>query len=355
LATVFSQFGKVNRKTLERVVFNNLGSDNKLLLVKPGHGFDNAVISLGDGRVVILTADPLSIIPSLGMEASAWLSIHLLASDFSTSAVRPQFAMLDLNLPQELSMEDFESYMKHLGNESKSLGISIAGGHTGKYPGCNFTIVGGGVLLGMANDNDYLTPAMAADGDKIMITKGAAIAATGVLSRAFPNKVRKEIGKRSFERAEEYLFKCSTVKDALTASSVGIRDEGVTSMHDATEGGVLGGLYELSSASRKAVVVEKERIFVSKETRKVCSFFGLDPLMTLSEGTLIITCKEDSAEEIQKKLRREGIESFLVGEVKGHIKNGLWIKSGGELSPLVPPSRDPYWDAYSNAMKSGWN
>jgi len=355
LATSFSQFGKVGRGILERVVFNNLGSDNELLLVKPGHGFDNAVISIGGGKVLILTADPLSMIPSLGMEASAWLSVHLLASDFTTSAVKPQFAMLDFNLPRELGIDDFENYIRRLGDECKRLGVSIAGGHTGKYPGSGFTIVGGGVFLGTGDDDHYLTPGMAAGGDRVLITKGAAIAATGVLSRAFPNKVKNEIGKRLFERAKEYLFRCSTVKDAVSASSVGIRDEGVTSMHDATEGGVLGALHELSSASGKAVVVETEKIFISEETRQVCSLFGLDPLVTLSEGSLIITCKEHAQEEIQKRLRRDGIDSFLIGEVKGGMKMGLWLKSERGLRPLVPPRADPYWDAYSDAIRSGWN
>ena len=61
-------------------------------------------------------------------------------------------------------------------------------------------------------------------------------------------------------------------------------------MHDATEGGVLGGLYELARVERADLWVDKELIHVSEESSAVCAAFGLDPLATLSEGTLLITC-----------------------------------------------------------------
>jgi hydrogenase expression/formation protein HypE len=360
--------GKVGRKFLDQIVFRNLGLDSPSVIVRPGHGFDNAVVSLGHHRVLVLTADPLSIIPSIGMEESAWLTIHLLASDFTTSALRPQFAVLDFNLPPKLRLGDFETYIKAVGRECKKLGIAIVGGHTGKYPGCDFTIAGGGVLFGMGDQEDYLTPAMMRPGDTVIMTKGAAIATTGFLARLFPKEVTRRLGAESLRKASSYLLSCSTVEDAIVASSVGIRNEGITSMHDATEGGVLGALYEISCASKRAIVVEREHIFVSKETRSICSLFGLnDPLVSLSTGTLIITCRPDKVEEVQGNLRRKGrVDSFVIGEVRdgrGEGDGGLWISAGRrnkdekvvEPKPFIPPAGDPYWSAYSKAVERGWN
>lgn len=352
----FNQLGKVGRKFLEQTIFRNLGLENPSVIVRPGHGFDNAVLSLGNKRVLVLTADPLSIIPSIGMEESAWLTIHLLASDFTTSALNPQFAVLDFNLPTKLRSQDFEAYVKALSRECKKLGIAIVGGHTGKYPGCNFTIAGGGVLFGMGDEDEYLTAAMMSPGDRIIMTKGAAIATTGFLSRLFPKKVKERLGRKMLESARSYLFSCSTVKDAIIASSVGIRNEGVTSMHDATEGGVLGALYEISSASKRAIVVERERIFVSRETRCICSLFGLDPLVSLSTGSLIITCRPDKAEGVQTKLRRNKIENFMIGEVGDDRERGLWVSTRGDKAkPFIAPESDSYWSAYSKAVRRGWS
>ncbi len=238
---------------------------------------------------MVVTADPLSIIPSIGMVDSAWLTVHELASDLTTSAVAPQFAVLDYNLPPSLSPEDFERYAVAVSEECKRLGISIVGGHTGRYPGSGFSIVGGGMMMAISGDDAYVTPRMIGEGDDIIMTKGAAIEATAVLSLAFPERTEEKVGGKVTRRAASYLRRCSTVEDALAASSVGVRSEGVTAMHDATEGGVMGGLYELARTSGRTLRVERERIYVSAESRAVCAAYDLDPLVTVSEGTLLIS------------------------------------------------------------------
>jgi len=345
--------GKVDREFLTRVVFRTLGAKRSSLIVMPGHGLDNSVISLGKNQVMIATADPVSMIPSLGMKSSAWLSVQLLASDFTTSGVRPQFAMLDFNLPPSLDMNDLESYLKEIHSECKRLGIAIAGGHTGKYAGCDFTVVGGGFLFGFAAKGEYITPAMAKAGDRVLVTKGAAIATTAVLSNTFPKTVEKRLGPRLLGKARNYLDLCSTVEDAIAAAALGTRSV-VTSLHDATEGGVMGGLYELSSACGKTLVVDPEGIPVSEETRGICEAFDLDPLTSLSEGTLIITCKPSKVGGLVDTLREKGIESHEIGEVRKGRPSLLVRKKGG-VEEYVPPDRDPYWEAYFSSRRKGWN
>ncbi len=349
------ELGKVSRKIMREVVMKNIGASTPATLVGPSLGFDNAIISLGRGRVMVVTCDPLSIIPSLGMKESAWLTIHGLASDFTTSAVAPEFALLNFNLPPTLPMDDFRLYFREVSSECKRLGISIVGGHTGKYPGCDFTIVGAGFLMGSAREDRYLTPAMARGGDSVLITKGAAIETTAVFARVFPESVTARLGESVQRKAADYLPSCSTVKDALSASSVGIKGDGVSSMHDATEGGVLGGLYELAGASGRRIEVDPLKIFVSEETRKICSLFRLDPLTTLSEGTLIITCSKKNTNQIQRKLSRAGIQSYVVGEVVKEGPPGLWLVGNERRAKrYLPPYYDQYWDAYSRAVKKGW-
>ncbi len=347
--------GKVSREFLKRVVMKNTGARNAATLVGPSLGFDNAITSLGRGRVMVMTSDPLTIIPSLGMKESAWLTVHELASDLTTSAVRPRFAVLNFTLPPALKMDDFESYLKEVSRECSRLGISILGGHTGRYPGGDFTIVGGGFLIGFGKEGEYLTPAMAQESDLVLITKGAAIETTAVLARVFSEKVKMMLGKPLQSKAAEYLYSCSTVKDAISASSAGIKGDGVSSMHDATEGGVLGGLYELAAASGRRIEVDPQRVYVSEESRKICSLFGLDPLTTLSEGTLIITCSTRNIDRVQRKLSRAGIQSYAVGEVFKKGPSGLWLRgTPGRAKRYLPPYHDPYWGAYNRAIKKGW-
>jgi hydrogenase expression/formation protein HypE len=347
------QQGKVPREFLESAVFSNLGAKRSSLIVKPGHGLDNAVISLGGRKVLIVTSDPLSVIPSIGMEESAWLSVHLLASDLATSGVNPQFAMLDLNLPPGMELPAVAAYVKAVGDECRKLGIAIAGGHTGRYPGSGYTVVGGGVMFSVAGREAYVTPAMAKPGDAVLLTKGAAIGATAVLAHSFPSTVEERVGAALLRRARARLRDCSTVRDAQVAASVGLR-ESVTSMHDATEGGVLGGLFELSSACGLPVIVRRDEIHVPEEASAVCTAFGLDPLTTLSEGTLIVTCRPEGVKELRTALSKAKIDGYEIGRVGRRSQGrGLWVSSGESKPEARVPEPDGYWEAYSSAAGRG--
>ncbi|MDA4136247.1 MAG: AIR synthase family protein [Thaumarchaeota archaeon] len=346
--------GKVDRDFLRRVLVRHLGAKNSDVIVGPGMGLDNAVLSIGPGRVMVVTADPLSMIPSIGMEDSAWLTVHELASDLATSAVRPQFVVLDYNLPPSLRMDDFERYVKAVGKECSKLGVSIIGGHTGKYPGSDFSVVGGGMMMGIAGDREYVTPSMIQEGDDLIMTKGSAIEATAVLARAFPKTVEEKLGKAVSNRARAYFGLCSTVQDAVTASSVGLRSDGVTSMHDATEGGVLGALYELAQSSKRTVQIDKRKVIVSEESARVCGMFGLDPLVTVSEGTLLVTCRPHRSPEVLRRLLKKGISAAVIGSAGKRGQGRLLVSSGAKGVHYVPPKLDPYWEVYARGIEKGW-
>jgi len=312
------------------------------------------VVKINDRQVMILTSDPLSIIPALGLEDSAWLTVHLLASDLSTSGIPPMYAVLDFNLPPQITKEEFEIYWDAFHRECEKLGIAIVGGHTGKFFGIDYTIVGGGTFIAIGDIDKYLSSNMAKPGDRIVITKGSAIATTGILARVFPETIEKNFGSDFLKEAQSYFRKFSVVDDALTAVKIGVRDDGVSAMHDATEGGVLGGIYEMAVASGCGVHVFKDKIIVSETTRKICQLFEIDPYISLSEGTLIIAIKEGKVSELQKVLSENGIESVEVGYFE-EPSYGLVIENpDGTKEPLVYPETDPYWNAYINAVNKGW-
>ena len=344
-----SHEGKEDRKFMESVVYSSLGKSSNSVRVRPGVGLDNGVVSIGPGKVLILTVDPVSIIPAFGMKLSAWLSVHLIASDYTSSGKDPKYAIFSYNFPGRLSSADKEQYVRAIGSECKRLGISIVGGHTGTYPGGGFTVVGAGTFLGFSDAGGYVTPAMARAGDAIFITKHAAIEATGSLALAFPDFVAEELGPKLSRRAKQEIGLASTVQDAQIARMVGLGREGVSSMHDATEGGVLGGLDEMSSAASLAFHIDVEEGPVSVEASAVCGAFGLDPLRTMGEGALMITCNPTRVHELERKMSRAGIPLSQIGQVKAG--KGLIIKSGKRRAWRYAPGPDRYWQVYGRAMR----
>ena len=344
--------GKPSPTYLHNVVYGRLGARRRDVVVGPKHGVDNAVVRVGPGNVMVATTDPLSYIPALGPRYSAWLSVNLIASDLATSAISPQYGIFDFNLPPKMPDSQFATYWAHFHSECKRLGIAIIGGHTGRYQGCDYTVIGGGVMYAVGPEDGYLTSEMGQVGDDLILTKGAAIETTAVLARSFPRTVRKALGANLFERARTYLEKVSTVKDSLTAASVGLHQRGVTAMHDATEGGVLAAVLELTNASRMGAMIDLESIPISQETNEICNLFHIDPFFSLSEGSLVLTCKPTKTGRVIRRLKEARISSNVIGQLtKSRQVSGMSRKSTSRISY---PKFDPYWKAYWNATRKHW-
>ncbi len=349
----FPQFGKIGRQFFDEVIYPRLGARRSEVLVGPKHGCDNAVIELNDEQVLIVMTDPLSIIPALGLQDSAWLTVHLLASDLATSGVAPQFAVFDFNLPPEISAKEFEEYITAIHSECEQLGIAIVAGHTGKFFGCNYTIVGGGMMMAIGDRGTYLAPTMAQPGDRVVITKGLAVATTGIFARVFPETIRTSCGEEMYQRALSYFRKFSVVEDALTAASVGVRRNGVTAMHDATEGGLFGALTEMAATAECGFIIQRDAIPIPEEVRKVCELFQIDPFIALSEGTLVLTVVPEKVKTVIDALASKQIPAYEIGAVIP-ASEGLWMEDGTEKKPIIFDGIDPYWATFAKAMQAGW-
>ena len=349
-----SALGKIAAGQFERVIAPRLGAAREEVLVGPRAGQDSAIVRLGAGRVMAVTTDPLSVVPALGFEASARLSCHLIASDLWTTAIAPAWASITFNLPPRMDDAGFEEYWRGMSDEWARLGVAVVTGHTGRYEGCDYSIVGAGTLMGVGDESGYLTPAMAAPGDRVIVTKGCAVEATAIAAWLFPRRLGAGLGAAGVERARALLSQVSVVADCRAALRAGVRERGVTALHDATEGGVLGGLLELARACGHDLVVERARIPLAPEARAACEVFGTDPYWTLSEGTLIATARPARAPAVLAALADADIPAAEVGEVVPGGGSLRLAEPGGATSVLTEPMPDPYWPAYARAIAEGW-
>jgi hydrogenase maturation factor len=137
----------------------------------------------------------------------------------------------------------------------------------------------------------------------------------------------------------------TVVPEARVAAAFGLRDAGVTAMHDATEGGVLGGLLEVAAAAEVGMRIELERIPVRPEVRAICDHVGIDPYTSISEGTLIATVRPERAIGYVEACTREGIDAAIVGQVTDPGSGRVLVDAEGERE-LLHPGLDPFWGAF---------
>ena len=343
------EIGKISPEIFTELIFPRLGAKSDKVLVGPQHGVDVGIVEIGN-KAVSFTCDPVFIVPEYGMERAAWFAIHILASDSVTSGLKPTYLSIDLNLPMEMTKEQLAIMWDTMHKECVKLGITVITGHTARYENCHYPMVGGATVIGVGGKNEYVTPRLAKAGDKIIITKGPAIEATGIFAAMFPQLIAKEFGRAFSKKAEKIFYKMSVVEDAMAAVSVGVRDKGVTAMHDATECGIWGGLYEIAQAANLGVRIEKEAIVVEPCVSEICDHFGIDPYASISEGTLIIACRAHKAQTVVDALSRKGVRSSIAGELIDS-KEGMILVENGRKRKLKHPIVDPFWRAFYGALE----
>jgi len=331
--------GKLAPASLEARLGGRLGAARAEVLYGPRPGGDGAIVGAGAGRVLAITTDPLSLIPALGPERSARLAAHLVASDLWTTGIPPAWASITLSLPPSLDDATLDAYLDGLHRAWCELEVAVVTGHTGRYDGCDLTIVGAATVIGMGDEGRWVGAPFVEPGDHLLLTGHPAFEATALAAQLFPERLRQALAGEAdadaaLERARSMLGQVIVVDACRVALRAGVRDRGVSALHDVTEGGMLGALIELARAA--------------------CAAFGIDPLWTLSEGALLICARAPRAAAVLAALAEDGIVAHTIGEVvKGH--GVLWLtEPTGHIAKLLEPEPDPYWDAYARAVREGW-
>lgn len=348
------ELGKIHQSFFEEAILQNCGFTRDEIVVGPGFGVDVSVVDLQNNMAMALTSDPLSLVPSLGLEESAWLSVHLMTNDMATTGFAPMYGQFVLNLPEHFSNEDFSIYWNYIHRFCKDIGIAITGGHTGFIQNQNSTIAGGGTLITIAPKNQVLTSNKAQSGNILIATKQCGLTAVSILAKSFPKTVRQKLGKEVYEKACNLFYQTTSLKDALTAKGNTENIGEITAMHDVTEGGILGAAYELAVASGNGLLLNNSAIPVGHIQQEIGELFSLDPRYIVGAGSMLICVNEGSEQNVLNRLKAANIEATVIGKIVSK-EEGLKIIENDELKDIIYLEKDPYWYAFFKALKNGWD
>ncbi len=346
-----NQFGKISASVFKENIFGQCGAVREEVISGPSFGVDTAIINIGHDQVLAVSSDPLSLIPSLGMKVSAWLSVHLLANDMCTTGLAPQYAQFVLNLPTSLPREQFEAYWQHIHQICKESHIAITGGHTGQIPGQESTIAGGGTMFLQGHKEKVITSDGAQPGDSIIMTKQAALSSTALLARAFPKQVIKYCGTSTQAQVADNFWQISVIPEALLAAKVLQPQQELHAMHDVTEGGVLGAINEMATASHCGFEVHIDKIPVGSEVQQVADLFGIDPLLSIGAGSMLMAVKKECEEKLLGALAEAKIPAVQVGMFTAE-KTKTIVDAHGSPRDFAFDGIDPYWAAFFKAIKA---
>jgi len=344
------EIGKISPEVFEELIYPRLGAKRDSVIVPPQNGVDVGIVEIGN-QAVAVTTDPVFIVPEYGFDRAAWFAIHILASDIVTSGLPPAYLSIDLNLPMSITAEQLETMWEVMHQECEKLNIAVVCGHTARYDNCHYPMVGGATVMAVGSREAYVTPGFARAGDHIIITKGPGMEAAGIFAAMFPDRIQKAFGKDFADKAQTLFYKMSVVEEALTAVSVGVRDRGVTAMHDATECGIWGGVYELAQAANLGARLDKDAVVIDETAVQLCRHFGItDPFSAISEGTLILSCRPDFSSAVVDSIRAKGIAASVAGELTP-ADAGMKVIENNREREFEHPRVDPFWNAFYQALK----
>lgn len=332
--TEFLPIGKLPIDFLARLLAKAPIKDERVLY-GPGIGLDCAVIDLGE-RLLVFKSDPIT----FATEDIGWYAVQVNANDVATTGAAPRWMLATLLLPEQATtQEQIEAIFDQLYRAAGALGISVVGGHTEiTYDLRRPMLVG--TLIGEVERAQLVVPDNVRPGDRLLLTKGVPIEGTALLAREFPQRLEGVLNAAELEAARQFLYTpgISIVRDARIATQAGR----VRAMHDPTEGGLAGALWELAAASGRRLVVDPAAVPVPEISGRICAALGIGPLATIASGALLLAAEREDAPAIRSALESEGIPCAEIGAVEEGAA-GVWQANG---EPFMRPVRDEIAKVY---------
>ena len=320
--------GKLDSDLLKKSVIDKITFKRPEVLVRAGVGEDCAVIDFGEYECVMST-DPIT----ASVQDIGRLAIHISCNDIASNGIQPVGIMLAVMLPIGTTKKDVENIMAQAAEAAEACGVEIIGGHTEVTPAVNkpvivSTAIGRGKKWQSASAEDIQV------GDYIIMTKSAGLEGTGIIASDYEEELLKVLTREEIEAAKKLLNDVSVVTEGTVAGEIG-----TNGMHDVTEGGILGAIWEMCQIAGVGAHVWGDEVLVADVTKKICKYYGIQYLRLISSGSMIIMAKPEKKDEIIKKLAVAGVAARVIGQIVP-AEEGLTITENGVTEPIDPPKPD---------------
>lgn len=324
------EIGKVPENVLKRSVFKKLTVKRPEVVVHAGVGEDCAVLA-PTGDALVLSTDPITgTAKDIGK-----LAFHITANDIASSGAELVGMMLTIIFPPENTEEELKQIMKDVTELAAEYNVEILGGHTEVSPAVNQTLVSV-TGVGRIAPGEMVTTSGLKPGQDLVVTKWIGLEGTSILATEKEKELLAKLPAELVETARAFGKLLSVVPDGRVAMEIG-----VSAMHDVTEGGIFGALWEMAAASGVGLEVDLRKIPIRQETIEVCEVFDINPYMLISSGAMLIGT--DHGSQLVEALKRAGIHGAVVGRAtKG---NDRVIINGEERRFLEPPKTDELFRA----------
>ena len=223
--------------------------------------------------------------------------------------------------------------MEQAAAAAEECGVEIVGGHTEITTAVNQPVIVS-TAIGRGKKWQSASAEKIEVGDCILMTKSAGIEGTGIIAGDYEAELAEFLSEKEINEAKALLSEISVVKEGMAAGSIGTHG-----MHDVTEGGILGAVWEMCRIADVGAELWDKAIPVAEVTRKICAHYDIDCLRLISSGSMIIMAAPEKKEAIMKKLKDDGVAVCEIGRILPH-EEGLYLQKNGSKKEIEPPRAD---------------
>lgn len=329
------KIGKISNELLQTAIFDKIGYKRPEVIVRPNVGEDCSVLEFGQDENIVLSTDPIT----GATQHIGKLAVHISCNDVSTSGAEPVGILVTILLPPGSTEEEFKIIMEDVTRSARESNIEIIGGHTEITDAVTRPVVST-TVIGKVNKEDMLATKGALVGQDIILTKWAGLEGTAILANEYEEALTKRLGTDIVLAGQKLGNYLSVVPESLVA-----RKCDVTSMHDATEGGILGALWEVAECANVGVTIDMDKIPVREETQQICDVFDISPYHLISSGCMIMTTFE--GEKCLNELDKLGITANIIGKI---TSAGKYMITDGVKREISPPESDDLYKAFEKSL-----
>lgn len=232
------------------------------------------------------------------------LSVNGTVNDLVVSGAHPQYLSLSFILEEGLAWEDLEKILRSIKAAARKAGVEITTGDTkvvrhGQGDKIYITTSGVGITIARPAIKKIRT------GDKIILT--------GTLGE---HSLAVMLARGDFGLEAKVKSDCAPLNFLLP-----FWKRGVFWMRDITRGGLATNLYELAEKIPFAILIEEEKIPLSRTVRGASELLGIDPLYLACEGRAVLVVPRRKAEVLLEEIRKHrlGKKAEIIGEIDDKV------------------------------------
>lgn len=326
------EIGKIPPQILERLVLQPV-THTKVhradIVVRPKTGEDCSAMD-PSGEMCVFSTDPIT----GATRDVGYLAVHVNCNDVFSAGAEPVGILMTVLLPPQSEESMLEELMAGTLQAAAELGIEVLGGHTEVTDAVTKPVISA-TVIGKTKNRKMVCTGGAQIGQDVIMTKWAGLEGTAILAQEYETVLTQRMPKDLLQKAKEMKGFLSVGTESRIAM-----EHGATAMHDATEGGILGAVWELAECSEKGVTVYADQIPIQEVTKAVCQEAQIEPLQLISSGTMVIAAYDGAA--LVEKLQAAGVAAAVIGKITEKEKI---IIQNGVSRPLEQPKSDALYQA----------